>query len=203
MEKLSERLLALKNDEGGLTLSFQELCQRFPEQNTALFIIFLSLPSALPVPAPGYSTPFGLLLSWIGLRFLKGEKRMFLPQKFKNKRFSLSRRVFSACIKLIQWIEIFVRPNRSPLFFKFFSTRFVGINLCLLSLIMALPIPLTNTAPAGIILLFGVGLLEQDGFLLGCTQILSLILVSCYVAAFIWILCFGLESFQRLLPWLF
>lgn len=43
-----------------------------------LFVI-LSLPSALPVPAPGYSVPFGILIFLLAMQLLVGSKSPWLP----------------------------------------------------------------------------------------------------------------------------
>jgi hypothetical protein len=63
---------------------------------------------------------------------------------------------------------------------------------------MALPIPLTNTLPAAIILLLGVGLLEKDGLFLCFAQICSLIAISIYIFAGYWISVFGIEGLVKL-----
>ena len=73
------------------------------------------------------------------------------------------------------------------------------MNIVLLAFIMALPIPLTNTIPAGVILWFGLGLLENDGLVLLAAQVCSAILIVLYATAAFWVATFGLESLQRLL----
>lgn len=45
-----------------------------------LFVI-LSLPSALPVPAPGYSIPFGVLMLILAIQLIVGAKTPWLPKK--------------------------------------------------------------------------------------------------------------------------
>ena len=55
-ETLQKLLMA--DDKHGIYIN--EITRAVGEKGFGLLLIVLSLPSALPVPAPGYSTPFGL-----------------------------------------------------------------------------------------------------------------------------------------------
>ncbi len=57
------------DDENGISIS--EVARAVGEKGFGLLLIVLSLPSALPVPAPGYSTPFGLVMALIALLSLR------------------------------------------------------------------------------------------------------------------------------------
>ena len=67
-ETLQELLKA--DDEHGISIS--EITRAVGEKGFGLLLIVLSLPSALPVPAPGYSTPFGLMMALIALQMIRG-----------------------------------------------------------------------------------------------------------------------------------
>lgn len=198
MSKLSEQILTLCDAQGSLKTSLGKLQEQLTTQGIGFWIILIALPSALPVPAPGYSTPLGLLLCWIGCLLFKGQKQIQLPTKWEQKEFSLSPKIICCGIKMLQVLEFFIRVERCQKLLWIFNYRIIGLNIIILSLIMAMPIPLTNTLPAGIILLFGLGLLENDGLLLLLSQILSILAISIYTFAAFWICSFGLESFQNL-----
>ena len=198
MSKLSEQILTLCDAKGCLKTSLGKLQEQLKTQSFGFWIILIALPSALPVPAPGYSTPLGLLLCWMGSLLFCGKKHFQFPAQWEQKEFSLSPKIIRCGIKMLQILEFFTRVERCQKLLWIFNYRIIGLNIMVLALIMALPIPLTNTLPAGIILLFGLGLLENDGLLLLCSQVISIIAVSLYGFAAFWICSFGLESFQKL-----
>ena len=198
MSKLSEQILTLCDTKGGLKTSLGKLQEQLTTQGIGFWIILIALPSALPVPAPGYSTPLGLLLCWMGSLLFCGKKHFQFPAQWEQKEFSLSPKIIRCGIKMLQILEFFTRVERCQKLLWIFNYRIIGLNIIVLALIMAMPIPLTNTLPAGIILLFGLGLLENDGLLLLCSQIISIIAISLYTLAAFWICSFGLESFQAL-----
>ena len=203
MKKLSNILIEQKQADGSLKLTFNQLQTLLQDQGMGLWIVFLALPSALPVPAMGYSTPFGLALAYLSIRFIQGKTQFAIPKKWSNKALKLPAKITHQAIRFLKLIEHFIHPQRFPLANRFFTRPVVGVNMLILSIIMALPIPLTNTVPAFIILLFGLGLMENDGLTLCLCQIASLLLISGYLLVGFWIITFGLESFQNFLRWLF
>ena len=195
MEKLSTIISNLCNKNGELKISLKDLQAEVKQQGLGFWIILLSLPSALPVPAPGYSTPLGIILAWIGILLLCNKKQLNLPQKWQNHEIHLSSKAIRLGLKILIFIEKFVRPFRLPRVKKLLNLKIIGLNITILACIMALPIPLTNTAPAIVIFLFGMGLLENDGLLLFFCQIGTFILIGIY--AFVAI--FGVECLKNLL----
>ena len=203
MKKLSTILTEQQQPEGGLKLTFNQLQSILQEQGTGIWIILLSLPSALPIPAVGYSTPFGLALMYLSICFIQGKTKLPIPQKWGEKSLKLSPKVLEQAIRFLKIIEHFAHPQRFSVAHRFFKRPIVGINMLILAFIMALPIPLTNTAPAMLILLFGVGLMEKDGLLLCLCQAAAILMISAYTIVGFWIVVFGLESFHNFIRWLF
>ena len=58
-----------------------EVARAVGEKGFGMLLVVLSLPSALPVPAPGYSTPFGLVMALIALQMVCGRRTVWLPYK--------------------------------------------------------------------------------------------------------------------------
>ena len=194
MEKLSTIISNLCNEKGELKISLKDLQAEVKQQGLGFWIILLSLPSALPVPAPGYSTPLGIILAWIGILLLRNKNQLNLPAKWQKHEIHLSAKAIRLGLKCLTFIEKFVRPSRFPRFKKILNIKIIGLNIFVLACIMALPIPLTNTAPAAVIFLFGMGLLENDGLLLFFCQMGTFILIGIYVLVAI----FGVECLTNL-----
>ncbi|MBZ8182372.1 exopolysaccharide biosynthesis protein [Oscillatoria salina] len=129
-----------------------------------LFVI-LALPSALPIPAPGYSIPFGILIFLLAIQLVAGRQRPWLPTKMMNRSMTISQAqgFVKAGIPWLKRIEAIARPRMSYLCASFPGRVIIGIAIALMSISMMIPIPLTNTLPAIGIFVTGFGLLEDDG----------------------------------------
>lgn len=60
-------------------VSLGDILQLAAERTFGFLLAVLSLPSALPIPAPGYSTPFGIVLLLLGWQLLVGASTPWLP----------------------------------------------------------------------------------------------------------------------------
>ena len=189
------------DDEHGISIS--EVTRAVGEKGFGLLLIVLSLPSALPVPAPGYSTPFGLMMALIALQMIRGRRAVWLPHKIGNIRIKpkLADKMIGSASRFLSKIERYIRPRQ-----KWIRGRTGQASLALVVLIMAclmmLPIPLTNTFPAMVIFMIGVGLSEEDGllaigaFTLGCCAILL------YMGIVYIVLIHGVEAIDPIKNWI-
>ena len=69
---LSTDLKELLSQGDARGISIGHLLQALGDRGFGLLFIILSLPSALPVPAPGYSTPFGIIITILALQMMAG-----------------------------------------------------------------------------------------------------------------------------------
>lgn len=129
-----------------------------------LFVV-LSLPSALPVPAPGYSTPFGVLLFLLAMQLVCGRKRPWLPNKMLNFPMKLEtvQGILKAGLPWLKRIEAITRPRLTYICTTLPGRVFIGCAIALMATSMMIPIPGTNTLPAMGIFVTGFGLIEDDG----------------------------------------
>ncbi len=131
-----------------------------------LFVI-LSLPSALPIPAPGYSIPFGILMLLLAMQMIFGAKRPWLPRRMLTGSIKLTKAqsVVKAGIPWLQKIEAVTHPRLSYICTSLPGKLLIGIAISLMSISMMIPIPGTNTIPAMGIFITAFGLQEEDGLI--------------------------------------
>ncbi len=160
---LSENLRSLL-DTPDDHLPVRVIADRVGDKGFGLLLAILALPSALPVPAPGYSTPFGILLVLLGVQMAAGRSRPWLPERALRRKVSkqTAGKIFGAASRFLHWTERLIRPrmrwiNRTG------GRIFLGCVVILMAGLMILPIPMTNTFPAMDIFLVGVALSEDDG----------------------------------------
>lgn len=178
-QSLSQTLTQLleTNDDQGLAIT--DLTQAVGEKGFGLVLMILALPSALPVPAPGYSTPFGIIIALVAVQMVRGRPSIWLPRKLETLRIkpSLAQKMLGAASTFLQKIEFLVKPRHRWIRGRAGQIA-VGAVIIIMACLMMLPIPLTNTFPAMVIFLIGIGLSEEDGLLalgalaVGCAAVL-------------------------------
>lgn len=173
------------------------------DKGFGVLLVILSLPSALPVPAPGYSTPFGILLAILSIQMILMRQYPVLP------RFAVSRqlgratatKLFGAANAFLHRFEKVIHP-RMRWIGKPVGRAALGWLTLLMSCLMILPIPLTNTLPAMVIFLVGVGLSEDDGLFAVASFVLGVLAVAFYAVMIFLILTLGMEGVTVIKDWI-
>lgn len=187
--------------EGGPSIG--EITEAVGEKGFGLVLMVLSLPSALPIPAPGYSTPFGIVIGLIALQMMLGRQTLWIPSRLKIVRIkpSLAQRMLGTAAKFLRKIERFIRPRQ-----RWIRTRTGQAGLATIIFVMAclmiLPIPLTNTFPAMVIFLIGIGLSEEDGLLAIAAFAVGLLAVALYAGIIYLLLTQGPEAIEGIKEWI-
>ena len=134
---------------------------------------------------------------------ISGRRAVWLPQKIGTIRINpkLADKMIGSASRFLSKIERYIRPRQ-----KWIRGRTGQASLALVVLIMAclmmLPIPLTNTFPAMVIFMIGVGLSEKDGllaigaFTLGCCAVLL------YMGIVYIVLIQGVEAIEPIKDWI-
>jgi len=165
---LSTQLHDLLDGLEGEDTTLGAIVDAIGDRGFGLLLALLALPAALPVPAPGYATPFGLLMIGLGFQMLRGHSHPVLPARARArsiKHSTLSKVVRGAGFPL-KVAEFVVRPRLAFLARHRAIVALVGAIIMFLACFMILPIPLTNTAPSFAIFLLACGLLEKDGLVI-------------------------------------
>ena len=145
-----------------------EIVKIFGADGHFVLVLFLILPFLQPIPLPGLSTPFGVLIALAVIWYLRG-KPPYVPQSWQEKTISKSTvlKIAAGSETIFRKIAVIIRPR------LFLFTRgvwhtvaliFLIVNALLLSL--PLPIPFSNTVPAWTIFFCALGSLEDDGVLI-------------------------------------
>ncbi len=135
------------------------------ERIFGFLFVMLSFPSALPIPAPGYSIPFGIAMFLLAVQLLIGRDEPWLPVSWRNYGFEVSkvRQVLKVGLPWLRRIEAVSRPRMTQVCTSLVGRTVIGLAIALMSISMMIPIPGTNTLPAMGIFVTGFGLLDDDG----------------------------------------
>jgi hypothetical protein len=175
-------------------LTFGGLVDRIGDRGFGFSLLLLSLPSALPVPAPGYSTPFGLAIVALATQMLRGRRTPWLPKFIERRTLggAFARRALQAAIGFLRRVEHLIRP-RWGLLHSRGALVFVGLLIGIMGGLMIIPLPGTNTAPAMAVFLVGVGLVEEDGAVIALASLAALAATILYGSLFGIMIYAGLE----------
>lgn len=195
-----ERVLITPNELGP---SIGEITAAVGEKGFGLVLLILALPSALPVPAPGYSTPFGIAITLVALQMLFGRSTLWLPKRLESTRIKpgLARKMLGAANKFLHFSERFIRPRQRWIRSKAGQAA-LAVVIIIMANLMILPIPLTNTAPAMVIFLIGIGLAEEDGLLAILAFALGCLAVALYAYIIYIVVSQGPEVIEGWKDWL-
>src|SRR5262249_12444740 len=131
-------------------------------------MLFLALPMALPIPAPGLSALFGVPLILISAQLVVGMRRTWLPRWLSDR--SIARDQFHALVHrmlpTLHLLERIVRPRVTWLTGDWAMIP-IGAICLVLAIIVTLPVPFGNAVPGIAISLLAIGLLARDGLAVG------------------------------------
>ncbi|HEY5791883.1 MAG TPA: exopolysaccharide biosynthesis protein [Chthoniobacterales bacterium] len=110
--RLSEELTALREGVLGRGVSLGEMMDHLQGRGFMLFLILLVAPFCQPVPLPGLSMLFGIVVAFIGLRITLRQKP-WLPERLRRVVISgrTMGKLIGAAVWLIKWIEKWSRPR--------------------------------------------------------------------------------------------
>jgi hypothetical protein len=160
-ERLSD-ILRRVSREAGPELTLGELVNAFDERAFGALILVLAAPNLIPLP-PGSSSVFGAPLLFITAQLMLGFHRVWLPKSLAAVRIG-GERLRYLTDRIIPWVmkaEKLLKP-RGTLLTSDFGERLAGAACFFLSVVLFLPIPLANMAPALALCCFALGLIEQD-----------------------------------------
>jgi hypothetical protein len=192
MSKLSTELETyFFEEQRNSEITLEDILTLGGERIFGFLFVILALPSALPLPAPGYSTPFGILIVTLGVQMIAGAETPWFPKRMKKgaMKLELVQKFVKMGIPWLKRIEAIARPRMSYICTSFTGRVIIGIAITLMGCSMIIPIPGTNTFPAMGIFVTAFGLQEDDGFisLIGLIMcVLAGILSTSILIAVIW-----------------
>jgi len=200
--RLSDDLERIRTQAAGRSLTLAEIIHILRGRGFDVLMVLLALPFCTPIPLPGLSVPFGVVLTLFGARIAL-RKRPWLPQRLLNKKIPapVLERMISTSLKVARGMEKVLHPRLR--FFKRWPSFSVvnGLVIALAGLLLALPLPplpFANGLPALAVVMVAAGMIEEDGAVIFGGYLVAA-LAWAYIAFIFW---FGKAGFDRLLQWI-
>ena len=170
-------------------ISIEEISTIAQGKAIPLLICILTFPTALPIPyPPGFVSIVGAIGVILSFQMFLGYKKPVLPRFIMLFSIKKSFLIFivekfqllifkSGHLNLIKERMTFLATNQIMI-------QFIGIWICIISLFLFLPIPLTNIPLAISIVVICLGIIMQDGLLILLSTIPGIIGIIMCVSAF-------------------
>ncbi|MGE0171704.1 MAG: exopolysaccharide biosynthesis protein [Oligoflexales bacterium] len=195
--KLSSELSRLRELCGDGKLPLRTLVESMSARSHGLLTLFFALPFLLPIPVPGLSIIFGLIIFAAGLSMAVG-KKPYLPNKLLDKEISgrTIGKILEKAASASKTVEKFVKPRGNFIASSGWIRPLNGLIIATCGFFLALPLPPgTNFPPAIAIVLLSMGSLEEDAVLM----ILGYCVFAMNVALFGGILLFGANGIRMMM----
>lgn len=148
-------------------LQLRELVGDLGRSTFGVLLFIATLPALIPIPGVAGALS-GPLVVLVGLHLLILLRKPWLPDFIARRgpqRSTLIRFDRNAD-RWLRWLEKLIRPRLTAITDHPAATVFTGLQLVLLGILLALPIPFTNYLFAGLLLVYALALLERDGVLM-------------------------------------
>ncbi len=187
--RLSEDLQNILEHADGKGVTIGRVVEILRGRGLDVLVIVLALPFCTPIPLPGLSTPFGLVLMFFGLR-IAFRKRPWLPRRLLEVEipYPTLSKIINAGLAISTRLEKLLHPRLQFLkdWASFSSLNGLAILLSAFVLSLPLPIPFTNALPAWSIVLIAAGMMEDDGAVILAGYLMSG-LTWVYLASLVWV----------------
>ncbi|MCS6779442.1 MAG: exopolysaccharide biosynthesis protein [Geminicoccaceae bacterium] len=163
-QAFSSVLRSLAQPELGERVTVAEIVGALGDRAFGAVLLIFAAPNILPVTLPGTSSVTALPILLVGVQLLLGWRRLHLPQALARRSF-LRRQLAVVVERLGPWLERaerLARP-RFPALTSPLAERLYAVPILVLSVVLFLPLPLSNIPPGIALSILGLGLLERDG----------------------------------------
>ncbi len=174
-------------------LALRDLISGLGRSTFGVLLFISTIPAFIPIPGVAGALS-GPLVVLVGLHLLILLRKPWLPDFVARRgpQRSTLIRFDRVGDRWLRWLEKLVRPRMTAMIDHPVATVFTGLQLVLLGILLALPIPFTNFMFAGLLLVYALALLERDGALMllawvaGVVAIYVFGAVSGNLAAMLW-----------------
>jgi hypothetical protein len=176
--RTSSLIAAMGDATASESVSLDDLLDNFRQRAFGALLLVVLLPTFIPVPV-GIGAITGPILALIGVQMLLLQQHPWLPRWMgrRSMKRATIKRFGDRFRRLLGWLERVCKPRLPALIERRAAHAFTGLQIVLLGLMLALPIPFTNYPIGFLLLLYCIALIERDGVLMAIAWTLGLIAI--------------------------
>jgi hypothetical protein len=161
----SLQILALAEQVKGRTaITVGEVLDGFGRANLGLTILLFALPAMIPLPGP-IAVFLGSCLAIVAVQVMCGMRRVWLPLWLRGRQIrpSIVAAMADKTVPTLRRAEALLKPRRLKHLTGLGAQAALGFPMLLLSVALALPLPLGNVLPVIALSLTALAILQRDG----------------------------------------
>jgi hypothetical protein len=186
----SRRLIAVTRQLKEPRLSIGAVVDALGAEGLGIALLVFSLPALVPAPGPVGAT-FGTLVALLAFQIMAGSERLWLPARWRSRK-APRETIRKTVMKALPWIgriETVLKEGRLAAFTGRQARIAFALPILLMAVIIWLPIPFGNFAPAIALVVLAMGFIAHDGLAVVAGLIAMLIAVALTAVLFV----FGTE----------
>lgn len=162
-EQTSELLSRVLSELKGDSIRVGSLLYKLRRRSFGGVFLLLATLSLIP----GISLIAGFMMMVPAFQLIIGFRSPLLPKLLRERRINVTQiqKIGNKVVPWVQRAEHYIKP-RWPVFTSPSLLAITGISIIVLGLVITIPLPLCNFAPAIAVALLSFGLLERDGLLI-------------------------------------
>lgn len=180
--KILRSLAASKEDQ----VSVGALMAAMGSRAHGIALILLALPDTLPLPFPSLSTVLGVPLVLVAAHLVLAGEDSGLPERvLAAKMPTRVLHVLARCLApVLEFLELITRPRLTKILRY---ERWLGLVCLFLAVLLLLPLPFVNFAPALCLVGLALGMVQRDGLLVMLSLAGTVLLTLALGAAARWL----------------
>lgn len=192
----------IKNNEKN-SYSIKEIIKYFEKDSVFAILFIFTFPTSIPSPAYAFGSSTmigGFITCFLSIQLFLGYNKIYMPEFILKKRIKITSSFRKRYYKRFDWvlsnIEWFFNKNR-PYFFNFVFLKISALLMFLNSILMMLPLILTNWLPSTAVTLMSFSYLFKDGFMFFISLLFAAFVIIFYLYAFNFIISYIIKNNDR------
>lgn len=146
------------------SVSVKEVMDAMGSRAHGIALILFALPDTLPLPIPSLSAVLGIPMVMVAGHLVVFGEESALPERVQAAKIPTSavRVVARYLAPVLEFLELITRPRLTAIL-RF--DRLLGLVCLLLAVLLLLPLPFVNFAPALLLVGLALGMVQRDGLL--------------------------------------
>ena len=198
MKTISSKIKNILLNDNNKYLTIGNIIKSFEKDSFFIILFFSTFITSIPSPSYGFGTSTmlgGIISLLVSIQLLFNFKKLYLPKfilkkKIKLKKIKKKEKIIN---KILDTFELLLKKNNESLL-TFFFVKISTLLIIFNSILMILPLILTNWLPSTTITLLSISYLFKDGRFFLFSLFFSLFVSIAYITIFRLIFLFFKKS---------
>ena len=178
-----------------------DIIEYFKKDSIFAILFIITFPTSIPSPAYAFGSSTmlgGFITFFLSLQILFGRECVYLPEFILRKKINVSsfRKYYTHIEKILLKMEILFK-KRNNMMFNYIFLKLAAVLMILNSVLMIIPLIMTNWLPSTTVTMLSFSYLFKDGFMFFVSLLFSVGVILFYFFAFNFIVTYIIKYKER------